>query len=241
MSSVSRFLFVSALFCAQSVLACGGSTDSHGSPSGGENGENAGASNEGDSAAAGSHSAGAGSHSAGAGSHSAGAPSSDHGNTAGAGSTGSGTGSAGASSTPNGTKLSEIKTDAQALAVCTRIKDAFSDADLAKMVLGSCAVTGQTGAASQQGTCEELQADCAEHTPLPSTNDGSCTADDIPDCDDVTVDEYVSCTRSMMASGIEYLSSITCETDLESLQAPGTPSACRAPFARCPEYAAIFQ
>jgi hypothetical protein len=224
-------LFASALFCAQSVIACGGSTDAHGSPTGGDEGENAGARNDGDSAGAGSHSAGASSHSAG----SAGTEN------AGAGSTDNQAGSAGASSTPNGTKLSEIETDAQALAVCNRIKDAFSDADLAKMVLGSCAVTGQTGAASQQGTCEELQADCAEHTPLPSTDDGSCTAQDIPDCDNVTVDEYVACTKSVMASGIEYLSSITCETDLESLQAPGTPSACRAPFARCPEYAATFQ
>jgi len=125
--------------------------------------------------------------------------------------------------------------------VCNRIKDAFSDADLKQMVQGSCAITAQTGAASQQGTCEELLAECAAHTPLPSTDDGSCTAEDVPDCDDVSVDEYVACTRSMMARGIEYFSGISCETDLESLEAPGTPSACRAPFARCPEYAAIFQ
>jgi len=211
-------LFASALFCAQSVIACGGSTSTQASPSGGENGENAGAGNNGDPGAAGSHSAGASSHSAGASS-------------AGSGST----------QVPNGAKLSEIETDAQALAVCNRIKDSISDADLKKMVNGSCAVTGQTGAASQQGTCEELQAECAKHTPLPSTDDGSCTADDIPDCDNVTVDEYVACTRSMMASGIQYLSGITCTTDLASLQPPGTPSACQAPFARCPEYAASFQ
>jgi len=218
-------LFVSALFCAQSVIACGGSTDSRGNPSGGED---AGAGNDG--------SAGAGSHSAGAGSHSAGAGSAGHGNTAGAGSAG-----AGQTQTPNGTKLSEIKTDAQALTVCNRIREAFSDAELKRMVHGSCALTGLTGAASQLGTCEELQADCTKQTPLPSTDDGSCTADDIPDCDNVTVDEYVACTKATMQIGIDYLSGISCDTDLQSLEAPPNASACQQPFARCPEFAANFQ
>jgi hypothetical protein len=219
MSSVSRILFVSALFCAQSVVACGGSTDSHGNPT---SGEDAGAGNDG--------SAGTGSHSAGS------AGSAGRGNSAGSGSAG-----AGQTPIPSGTKLSEIKTDAQALGVCNRIKDAFSDADLKRMVQGSCAITGLTGAASQQGTCEELQADCAKHTPLPSTDDGSCTANDIPDCDNVTVDEYVACTKATMQIGIDYLSAISCETDLQSLEAPPQASACKEPFARCPEYAANFQ
>ncbi|HEY0469978.1 MAG TPA: hypothetical protein VGC79_37585 [Polyangiaceae bacterium] len=241
------------MFCAQSLLACGGSSDSQEDSTG----DSAGQSNDGDSAGAGSHSAGAGSHSAGAGSHSAGAGSHSAGagshsagapgaggsNSAGAGSTGSETASAGASQTPtpNGTKLSEIKTDAQALAICNRIKGSISDADLKKMLAGSCAISGQTGAASQLGTCEELQAECASHTPLPSTNDGSCTAEDIPDCDNVTVDEYVACTRDTMSVAIEYLAGISCETDLDGLEAPGTASACAGPFARCPEYAALYQ
>jgi|GEM_PF-1487300 len=243
MSSLPRILCVSALFCAQAVIACGGSTDSHGNPLGGENGENAGASNDDDSAAAGSHSAGASSHSAGASSHSAGASSAGRGNTAGAGSVNSAGGSAGSSSkpTPNGTKLSEIQTDAQALTICNRIKDSISDADLKKMVQGSCAISSQTSAASQLGTCEELQAECTAQTPLPSTDDGSCTADDIPDCDNVTVDEYVACARGTMQIGIEYLSGITCDTDLQSLEAPPTASACEEPFARCPEFAAMYQ
>ena len=121
-----------------------------------------------------------------------------------------------------------------------RVIGSISDADLKKMIQGTCAITGQTGAASQLGTCEELQVDCTAHTPVPSTDDG-CTADDIPDCDNVTVDEYVACTRGTFAVGIQYLSAITCETDLESLAAPGKVSACAGPFARCPEYAAAFQ
>ena len=218
MSSVSRILFVSALFCAQTVIACGGSTDAHGNPTGGED---AGAGNDG---------------SAGSGSHSAGASSAGHGNSASAGAAG-----AGQTPTPSGTKLSEIKTDAQALTICNRIKDAFSDADLKKMVQGSCAITGLTGAASQRGTCEDLQAECTTQTPLPTTDDGSCTADDIPDCDNVTVDEYVACTRATMEIGIDYLSGISCETDLQSLEAPPTAAACKQPFARCPEFAANYQ
>lgn len=227
MSSVSRFLFVSALFCAQSVIACGGSTDSHDGPG---SSENAGASNDDDD-------------SAGAGPHSAGAGSAGRGNTGGAGAQGSQPGSAGGTSspTPNGTKLSAIETDAQALTVCNRIKDAFSDSDLKKMVAGSCAITGLTGAASQLGTCEELQADCEEHTPLPATDDGSCTAEDIPDCDNVTVDEYVACSRATMQLGLQFLSGISCQTELQSLEAPPTASACAEPFARCPEFAAMYR
>ena len=230
MSSFSRMLLVSSLVCAQSLTACGGSTDSQGNPaSAGDDGEGAGESNA--------------DNSAGAGPHSAGASAGGRGNTAGAGSTSSETGSAGASTSPgpNGTKLSAIKTDAQALAVCNRIKDSISDADLKKMVAGSCAIAGQTGAASQLGTCQELQAECVADSSAPSTKDGSCTADDIPDCDNVTVDEYVACTLATMTSGIEYLSAISCETDLESLTPPGTASACAGPFARCPEYAEGYQ
>ena len=55
------------------------------------------------------------------------------------------------------------------------------------------------------------------------------------------IDEYVACRRGTFAVGIQYLSAITCETDLESLAAPGKVSACAGPFARCPEYAAAFQ
>ncbi|HYP74586.1 MAG TPA: hypothetical protein VER12_01450 [Polyangiaceae bacterium] len=219
MSSVSRIFLISSFFCAQSLLACGGSSDGHDSPANaGSAGADAGAGNDADSAGAG---------------HGAGAPAAGRGNTAGAG--------AGQNPAPSGTKLSEIKTDAQALAVCNRIKDSISDAELKKMLQGSCAIQGQTGAASQLGTCEALQAECAAHTPLPSPNDGSCTAEDIPDCDNVTVDEYVACTHGTMAIGIEYLSGITCQTDLESLETPGTASACAGPFARCPEYAALYQ
>ena len=224
MSSVSRILFVSALFCAKGVIACGGSTDAHESPT---SAESAGAGNDEDPAAAGSHSAGG--------------PAAGHGNSAGAGSAGSAGAGQKPTPTPNGTKLSEIKTDAQALTVCNRIKDSFSETDLKKMVQGSCAIQGLTGAASQLGTCEELQAACAEQTPLPSTDDGSCSAEDIPDCDNVTVDEYVACTQATMQIGIEYLSGISCETDLQSLKAPPQASACKEPFARCPEYAALFQ
>ena len=215
MSSVSRLLLISSFCCAQSLLACGGSSDGRENPA---NGENAGASNDGDSA--------------GAGPHGAGAPA------AGRGSTGSG----GAGETPasSGTKLSEIKTDAQALAVCNRIRDSISDAELKSMIRGSCAIQGQTGAAAQLGTCEALQADCTAHTPVPSTNDG-CTAEDIPDCDNVTVDEYVACTRGTMAVSMAYLAEISCETDLSSLGAPDTVSACVGPFSRCPEYAAFYQ
>lgn len=208
MSSLSTIVFVSALFCAQSLTACGGSTDSRGNL---VDGESAGESNN--------------DNSAGAGPHSAGAPGAGAGNTAG----------------PSGKKLSEIKTDAQALAVCNQIKSSVSDAELKKMLQGSCAIAGQSGAASQLGTCQELQADCAAHTPLPTTDDGSCTADDVPDCDSVTVDEYVACSRATIKNSIAYLSTITCDTDLQSLEPPATAGACSGPFARCPEYAALFQ
>jgi len=230
MSSLSRIFLVSTLVCAHSLVACGGSADSHETPANaGADGESAGQSND--------------DGSAGAGPHSAGAPAGGRGNTAGAGSTGSGTGSAGSTSkpVPSGTKLSEIKTDAQALALCNQIKDSISDSDLQDMLAGSCAIAGLTGAASQLGTCQELQADCISHEPVPSPNDGSCTADDVPDCDNVTVEEYLACTRATITAGIQYLSAITCDSDLESLEGPETAAACKGPFARCPEYAANYQ
>ena len=240
MSSSARILCVCLLFCTESLVACGGSTDSRSQRAPEAVQADAGASNQHEDMedkpprpvplpAAGAGGAPAGSVG---------------GSTGGTAPIDVEMGSAGANSEPNpgpsGTMLSAIETDAQALALCNRIKSSISDADLKKMIQGTCAITGQTGAASQLGTCEELQVDCTAHTPVPSTDDG-CTADDIPDCDNVTVDEYVACTRGTFAVGIQYLSAITCETDLESLAAPGKVSACAGPFARCPEYAAAFQ
>ena len=218
---ILRVLLVSGVLCLQSLLACGGSSvASHGTP---DNGESAG-----DSGIDG-HDSGSGGGPSSAGSSSAGSSASNN-------------GSAGAANPgPNGMKLSEIATDAQALAVCERIKGSISDKDLEKMLAGSCAISGQTGEASQLGTCEDLQADCAAHAPLPTPDDGSCTADDFPKCDNVTVDEYVACTHGTIVRAIDYLSAITCETDLSSLEAPGTAAACEGPFARCPEYAAMYQ
>ena len=93
MWSVNRLLLVSSVLCLQSLLACGGSSvDSHGVPDPGDNGESAGDSGS-------------------DGPHSAGAPSSAGGSSAGAGT--SNHGSAGSSNPgPNGSKLTEIKTDA---------------------------------------------------------------------------------------------------------------------------------
>jgi hypothetical protein len=124
------------------------------------------------------------------GSDASGKPNADEsagaGNTAGAGqSAGSGNHSAGSTGSAGSTKLSEIKTDAQALAICDQIRATISDQDLQKMLKGSCALQGQTEEASMLGTCEELAADCEAQSALPSTSDGSCTADDIPDCDNV--------------------------------------------------------
>jgi len=225
MSSLKQFLSVSAIFCAQSLAACGGSADSQPSSA---NGGSAGVSS-------GGHSAGVGPHSAGA------APAGGSAGSAGSRSVETGSAGAHSNSGPGSRKLSEIKTDAQALEVCNQIKNSINDADLKKMLAGSCAISGQTGAASQLGTCEELQAECAAHSPVPSTNDGSCSADDVPDCDTVTVDEYIACTRGSIGLAIEYLSAITCDTDLEGLDGPGTAADCAGPFARCPEFAAAYQ
>lgn len=148
-----------------------------------------------------------------------------------------GAGNGGAPSTANGTKLSEIVTDAQALAVCNRIRDGIDLRELDEMLSGSCAIAGQTAELQQLGTCEEVQAQCVSEQPTPTTDDGSCTADDIPDCDNVTVDEYVKCTHDTIALGVDYLSAITCDTDLETLQDPGIAASCRGPYERCPEYA----
>ena len=57
----------------------------------------------------------------------------------------------------------------------------------------------------------------------------------------MTVDEYVACTRGTIQQAIAYLSTITCDTDLSTLEGPGTAADCVAPFARCPEYAAMYQ
>src|SRR4051812_8056741 len=117
MWSVNRVLLVCGLLCTQSLLACGGSSvDAHGNPPEGEE--------AGDSSVGGRSgneddaSGGKGPHSSGApaaGSNAAGSPATDH-------------GSAGAANPgPDGTKLSEIETDAQALAVCERIRESISE------------------------------------------------------------------------------------------------------------------
>ncbi len=68
-----------------------------------------------------------------------------------------------------------------------------------------------TGELSGQGDCETLQTQCEATEPLSSPDDGSCE----PDCDNVTVDEYVACSEAMMELSVDFFAGITCDGPLD--------------------------
>jgi hypothetical protein len=139
-------------------------------------------------------------------------------------------GSGGSDAPPDTTKLTEIATDAQAQAVCSRIGAVVDSLSWGDARSGVCARRGLAAEAGGMGTCAAVQQECVAE---PSTETG-CSPESIPDCADVTIDEYVACTIAEIQSYIEENRSLTCDTAAGDVPAQVTPAGCDGPYERCP-------
>jgi hypothetical protein len=161
------------------------------------------------------------------------APGSVGGGKAGGPAAGSGGSGAASSSVSGATKLSEIETDAQAQAVCSKLRTQIKQADLDVIQRGSCALEGLTGELQGAGECSKLAAECLAE---PAGADEDCTTADLPSCD-VSVDEFLACAQANMQVSVAFFGKLTCQTDIDTLTEPATPPACAKLYDKCPELA----
>jgi hypothetical protein len=127
-------------------------------------------------------------------------------------------------------KLNEIVTEAQAAVVCGRVTAQIENLDWMAAGTGLCALEGLRAAAMGTGmVCATVQAAC-----VAEGRDTLCSANTIPDCVDVTVDEYVACDIANTVSLADWHKAITCDLALANLPVRATPPECTGPYARCP-------
>jgi hypothetical protein len=63
----------------------------------------------------------------------------------------------------------------------------------------------------------------------------TCTAADIPDCADVTVDEYIACAKANLQAEFSKYANLTCMSDFSTVDAFEPPAECQAIYTRCPQ------
>ena len=152
------------------------------------------------------------------------------------GSLGGAAGKGGAGGAPSGnvTRLGDITNDAQAQAVCDKVKSQIKPADLTVIDRGACTLQGLAGELQGAGDCTKLTAECLEEQSGSESDDG-CTVSDFPSCPDVTVDEFVACAKANLEVSKSYFAKLSCDSQLDDLTDPETPAACSSLFAKCPE------
>lgn len=137
---------------------------------------------------------------------------------------------------PGGTFLAQVTSDDQAAAVCqaAETKSTFDFGDFSTLRSGICANTGHTANTNSGADCAMTQADCVSKAEMKGAPGGAaCTAADLPDCPDVTVDEYVACAAANLQSEFHTFANDTCMTDFSMVEMFTAPMECEAVYQRC--------
>jgi hypothetical protein len=138
-----------------------------------------------------------------------------------------------------GTFLAMVASDDQAAAVCqaAETKSTFDFGDFTTLRSGICANTGHIANMNNSATdCATAQADCVSRAEMQGAPGGAaCTAADIPDCADVTVDEYVACAAANLQSEFHTYANLTCASDFSMVEMFTVPAECEALYQRCPQ------
>lgn len=144
----------------------------------------------------------------------------------------------GSSGVPDSTNVTEL-TESQKTALCEEFADRFKPIS-ENLKAPSCAIEGIIAEMSGGGeTCEDARDAC-----LAKEDDGEaedCSMqEDIPEDCDITVGEYRDCLDAYAGQVKDLAADITCDSDLQDLQgveAPETPAACKTVQTKCPELA----
>lgn len=124
-----------------------------------------------------------------------------------------------------GSSLSMLSAE-QKTSLCARVEDGTKEEPVSDAVRGYCASLGLR----QPDMCAEVRDTCFDgNAVLP------VCADTVPDCADITEDEFVSCRVDDIKRFVAYNSVITC-SDPNSIPA-GTsdPASCVSVYERCPQ------
>ena len=119
-------------------------------------------------------------------------------------------------------------TPEQTSEICGRIESATANLQWNEAVRGWCS-RGALGTAE----CPASQESCVNG----STIVPIC-AESVPDCPDITIEEFVACRTDVLLSFVEYNRMITCDTPPGLPGEPAVPS-CEGPYQRCAPLAAL--
>jgi hypothetical protein len=119
-------------------------------------------------------------------------------------------------------------TPEQTSEICGRIESATSNLQWTEAVRGWCS-RGALGTPE----CSASQESCATGASIIPI-----CSETVPDCPDITIEEFVSCRTDVLLSFVEYNRTITCDTP------PGLPSepdvaSCVGPYQRCASLSAL--
>lgn len=126
---------------------------------------------------------------------------------------------------PEGSRLTEL-TPEQTDEICTRIESATENQPWQDALSGWCA-RGTRGTEE----CPSVQAECVMRGVIPDCRRS------MPDCPEVTIEEFVTCRTDELLSFVEYNRTITC--DSADLAREARVESCVAPYERCPALAAL--
>ena len=128
---------------------------------------------------------------------------------------------------PTGDRLTAL-TPEQTTEICNRIESATAEGQWSEAVRGWCS-RGALGTPE----CPASQQSCVDGPPILPV-----CAQTVPDCPDITIEEFVTCRTDELRAFVEYNRTITCDTP------PGMPgeaevASCVGPYQRCAPLAAL--
>lgn len=141
----------------------------------------------------------------------------------------------GSSGVSSSTKISDL-TEAQEKSLCEELNDKLKPLN-ENLKSAPCVAEGLASEAQGAGTCEEVRASCIDDADDPIAPDDCSVSEAASDCD-LTVGDYRECLDAMLKQAEDVFGKITCKSDpadLENLEEPPTPEACKKIDEQCPD------
>lgn len=139
---------------------------------------------------------------------------------------------------PASATLSSVDTIEQARALCAMVDARIDNGEYDRMVAGLCAVQGQIAGGQSTPRCVAAVTTCVQDGKSGIGVKQDCVPRDFPQCDTVTVGDYIQCTEAMIHAKAAYFGAFTCASDVSQFTEEFTPPSFGVePFQRCPQLA----
>lgn len=139
---------------------------------------------------------------------------------------------------PSQTPIGLLFTDAQAEALCAMARGNFDSGDLLTIHSGMCAEMAYAAGNTDEASCRMAQAMCVSRLQeMHGVGGSTCTLDDLPDCRELSAEQFVNCEQARLRAQNSYYITLTCASDFDAQPAFQTPPACTELADVCPALA----